>query len=222
VNGAGQISRRIPQEPRIESALIEVEEELASWAVSYESSTKGLPRVANFDVPNASPRINDLVLRIVERFQPVHPEQVTAFVKDVQGFNLMSQVRKEAVNRALKSLVDKHEIIRDRHGFYCTTENCEIFVRAGNPRVSGSVRKAAHVSPDEVKLAIFWLVKDARAIDESELTKRVRTLFGWARTGNDIGALIGVATRELLANGDVAQETTGRFTASLNEFPDLS
>lgn len=215
-NEGGRRTLPIPRE-------VEVVEQVATWSTLH--STSGLARIRSvndFESPNSGPAVRELITQIIDVLEPAHIEQIEITVKQVQKFTTMSAGRKQSIHIELKALVRQRTITRDRHGFYWKSTEPEVRVRRGDSDKSGSVRKPSHVSPDEVKLAMFWLVRDGRSVDVESLLVQALRLFGWKRSSPDIRALFDKSLRELKRKGDLTVLPDGRLSVEDREFPDLS
>ena len=78
-----------------------------------------------------------------------------------------------------------------------------VFVRVPTADQPLSQRASNLVSPDEIKLAMFHLVKDARSLTVSDLRVRIARLFGWQRIGSEINLVLAGAYEELVASGSL-------------------
>ena len=209
--------------PIPEPEVVEVEQEIAPWASEYSTSELTRIRaVRDFGDVGSAAGVRELLARVVTVLQPVHLEQVETAVKAIQGFQTMSASRKQFIAAEMRSLVRKGDLFQDRHHFYWAKSEQQVVVRSGNPNKPDSVRKAAHVSPDEVKLALFWLTRDGHSVDEEELLVQTARLFGWMRRGPDVESLLLRALAGLLKNGDLVRLGDYRLTAADREAPDLS
>lgn len=212
--------------PTYEPAVVEeVEELLAPWAEIYEPFVPVVGQVPPLEDPNSLPPLRDALRQVVAKLAPVHADTCVAAMREAWDIDRMGARRRDRVEYALQSLVQQGALVRDRHGFYWVAGSDEICVRGGDPSEPSSVRKAALVSPDEVKLAIFYLVQDARSIDEDELFRRVARIFGWSRLGADIAALLRRCCDELQTTGDLDEVVAGGVTVlqvTTDGEPDLS
>jgi hypothetical protein len=170
--------------------VTEVEEVSHSWAVDYVLHVPNVPRGLELDNDSSRPWISKMILEIVSKMKPVHEDVITQILRSAFSVKVMSERRRTNVNVCLAALKSKGEISKDKYGFWWPTNDSQIEVRSGTPSNPASVRKAAHVSPDEVRLAAYWLAADARSIEEPELIRKVAKVFGWQRVGGDIEHLI--------------------------------
>jgi hypothetical protein len=203
--------------------VVEVVEEVAPWANLY--STSGLSRirpVTGFEDANSGPAVRALIKEVLAVLEPAHIEQIEAAVKQVQKFTTMSAARKQSVHMELRVLIRQRLITKDRHGFYWQSAEPAVSVRSGDPNSPNTVRKPSRVSPDEVKLAMFWLVRDGRSVEPEQLVSQTARLFGWKRTGSAVEALLDKALRELKRKGDLSVLPDGRLSAEDRLLPDLS
>jgi hypothetical protein len=202
----------------IPSAAVQtIEEEVAPWADIYRPSLTGVKKVSSFEDVKSASDIKYQLKQIVERLSPAHIEQIEVAVRAVQGFNVMSPARKSIVSSALSSLTRNKTLVKDRHGFYWLPEQTEVIVRRGDPDDPATVRRPQHVCPDEMKVAIFYLVKDARSIEREDLVTAVARLFGWQRARSAAREAIESPLRELVRAGDLTEIDGTRITAGDRE-----
>jgi hypothetical protein len=211
--------RRTIPEPEV----FELEQVVAPWATEYsEDGLAKIRSIRSFGELVSSEELQNMLLRIVEVLQPAHLEKIEYAVKEIQGFSTLSANRKEAIGTELRSLVRRREFVKDRYGFFWRGGEQEVVVRRGDPAKPETVRKAVHVSPDEAKLAMFWLTRDGRSVEKDQLKLDAARLFGWLRSGPEVQALLDKAFNELVEKGDLTQLSDGRWTVEDREFPDLS
>jgi len=201
--------------------IVEIEPVLASWATEYDPDVSAVRPVTDFADPRSRPARLEMVQSIVKQLAPVHLEQIEAAVRQVQGFNAMGTARKQEVANALRALTRNQSVVRDQNGFYWVADDMNVVVRSGDPENPESVRKPAHVCPDEVKLAIFFLVKDARSISREDLVTQTARVFGWKRSGEGMRSLISRSLEALEMSDDIYTLENGQLAAGSSEYPTL-
>ena len=205
--------------------VTEVEEVSHGWAVDFVLHTPNVPRGLDLDDDNSHLWISKMILEIISKMKPVHEDIIVQILRTAFSIRVMSERRREVVTDCLKTLKSKGEIMKDRHGFWWPTNDRQIEVRSGNVANPESVRKPTHVSPDEVRLAAYWLAAEARSIEEAELIRKVARVFGWQRVGGDILNLIVREIRRLKKDNYLSDKTgadgVSRLETSGVESPDL-
>jgi predicted HAD superfamily phosphohydrolase len=83
--------------------------------------------------------------------------------------------------------------------------NAEIKVRSR----AGTNIPAERISPEEHREAVLSVLAADSSYDREELTRRVRSLFGYSRTGNQIRQQVGAAIDTLLKEDRIGEGSTG-------------
>lgn len=209
------------------TTIVQVEEEVgAQWTHFYVPFTNPLRPRLDFNGSNIEPELVELVRAIVRDTAPVHPDTIVDTIKRVGRVERMGAQRRDKVEAAITRLEGRRDIVKDRFGFYWMAGEQEVIVRIPTPDNELTVRTAPLVSPDEIKLAMFHLVKDARSMTVAELRVKITRLFGWKRTGVDIDALLTKAFKELVKAGSLLV-ISGKGDEALvrgwdGDLPDLS
>ena len=201
--------------------VVDFEPIVAAWAEEYRPDLSRIRPVPAFGDPGARSQMNELVDKIVQALAPAHLEQIELAVRQIQGFSAMGSARKQEVALSLRALTRNESVVKDSRGFYWAANNMIVTVRSGDPDDPATLRKAAHVCPDEVKVAIFFLAKDARSITREDLTVQTARVFGWKRSGVDVQSLIAKAMKALEKSGDIVSLDSGLLAAGASEFPTL-
>jgi hypothetical protein len=205
-----------------EPERMDLVEEIAPWATPFSiDEVRNVLPISGFNDSTSGRMVREVVSQIVEILQPVHCEQIEQAIKISQQFTVMTAPRKVIVQTALAALVRSGGLVQDRFGFYWRPDAEYVSVRSGDADRPDSVRKPPHVSPDEVKLAMFWLARDARSIQQEALMTQTARLFGWQRNGNGVRELLAEAFTELIDHSDLVELDDGRVTAEDREVPHL-
>lgn len=216
-------SRRAPTAAAPE--LVEVDEApLGDWAGEFRWNPLTVKRLVDYDDPQVSVQLVDVVERIIKSLEPVHPETVLVMVREIWSVNRMSAQRRDRFDQAVNSLLRQDRVTRDRFGFLWGNKAMEFVVRVPTDDEK-TFRRVAHVSPDEIKLAMFYLAKDARSLATDVLYSRTAKLFHWkmvdeTRLAFDRAFSELITSDSLILEPNLAGETVVR--PSDDEFPDLS
>lgn len=172
-----------------------------AWVQPYRACR--LPHAGNgFEMhePEARPRLRDLVRKAVEEEAPVHEERVLRAVREAWGVGRAGHRIRGAFDGAVSDLVRQGVLERDQSGFLrlVGANGTPVRVPTSDP---STMRPVDHVPPDELERAVIGVVRDAHAIGRDELRVRVARLFGWGRTGVDIGGAIDDATADVIYRG---------------------
>ena len=214
--------RRIKRTSHVpEPQVVDFEPILAAWAEEYRPDLSRILPVPAFGDPGARSQMNELVNKIVQALAPAHLDQIELAVRQIQEFSAMGPARKQQVALSLRALTRNESVIMDSNGFYWAANGMRVSVRSGDPDDPETLRKAAHVCPDEVKLAIFFLAKDARSLSREDLMVQTARVFGWKRSGVDVQSLIAKALEALEKSGDIETLDNGLLAAGASEYPTL-
>jgi hypothetical protein len=199
IQGRTRIRASRSKSPQLEAPqVIEVEESLdVDWTTSFRPFIPNVSTTLELRDPLAKQTLNKALTEAVNAMSPVHADLCVLAIRDAWSIKRMTAQNRDAVTAALTQLVRSKSIQRDRFGFYWGMDGMTVQVRVPDPGVEGSARPASIVSPDEIKLAMFRLAKDARTLAPDELFQRVGRLFGWSRTGSEVLSLLDKAFAEL-------------------------
>jgi hypothetical protein len=214
---------RLPVGPTI----VEVEHSVGTeWTHDYTPYTKRTPAALDFNSSNIERDLIELCRSVIRETAPVHMDTIVETVKRVGRVERMGAQRRAKVETAVARLVSRGEALLDRFMFYWLEGPQEVLVRVPVASNSLTQRDSHLVSPDEIKLAMFHLVKDARSVSVADLRVRIARLFGWQRIGAEIGLVLTNAFDELVSSGSL-EVTSGSGEDALvsawdDEVPDLS
>ena len=184
--------------------IVEVEHTVGGeWSQPYVPYMTRTRSALDFTSSNIDRDLVDLCRVIVRELAPVHMDSIVETVKRVGGVERMGSARRDKVERAVARLMAKGDVQQDRFGFYWSEGSQVVFVRVPTADQPLSQRASNLVSPDEIKLAMFHLVKDARSLTVSDLRVRIARLFGWQRIGSEINLVLAGAYEELVASGSL-------------------
>lgn len=158
-----------------------------SWALPYRVAHVGSPSTFwPMHDPAAQPELRRLILEIVRVEAPVASEIALQRIREAWGAGRAGQRIRTAFLSAVESLRRKGDLGRDRRSFLWGVTQNEPEVRIPVSSDPASNRSVDHVPPEEIRLAMRNIVKDAMSVSKDDLQTAVARLFGWNRRGVDI------------------------------------
>jgi REase_MTES_1575/Protein of unknown function (DUF4011)/AAA domain/Protein of unknown function (DUF3320) len=166
-------------------------DEAPTWTVPYRVATPDLHpgRLPEMHQPEAQWPLRQAIKDVVTTEGPVLDALVLRRVREAWGVGRAGRRIRDAFDTAVRALVRAGSVTLDRHGFLSLQETTIETVRipGDNPEAR---RSADEIPPDELRLAVINLARDARRVRREELTFEVARLFGWNRRGADITAAL--------------------------------
>lgn len=191
-------SNSIIEHPEVVTEVVDPDE-LPSWIRPYRTAGRiRLPWGADAGDPASTPLIRDALNALVEAEGPVHIKVVHARLRDWWGVGQIGRRIKLNIEKA----VDSSSIKYSGDFMYLGSLSVD-HVRAPSRKTARSVEQ---VHPQELALAVFFVVRDAGFAEHEEVVRQVSRAFGWFRTGPHIASAIGDAIETALAEGMVAEE----------------
>jgi hypothetical protein len=178
------------------------------WVITYEVHQPTVRGFGRADSPQGLAKLRDVVIGVVRTEAPVHREVVGRRVATAFDHNLTRRTQ-SAVDAALTSL-ERHGDLEMWGDFAWTTH--EVAVRVPADEADGTRRDAHHIPPQEVALAVHWLLADARTAEEWELLDAVKRLFGFARMGPRVQQALEDALASLEEVGVIERTASGQLT----------
>lgn len=175
------------------------------WASPYEVARPNPPKYfVEMHDPNARTDLRRMVKEVLDVEAPVHEERVLRIVREAWGVGRSGSRIKGAFDDVLRDLVRRDGFSKGGDGFLRTSEEFEaVRVPSADPETA---RPVAHLPPEELANAAYWLVSDAHSIGLEEIRLHVARLFGWQRTGRDIAAAVEDAVDRLLEEGYLVED----------------
>jgi hypothetical protein len=158
----------------------------------------------------AEPEKLDLaIIDVAQTEAPVHihdlAQRVAARWGHRQESSRIMPREVDAIKSRLHQL-DYQETLSFRNDFiYLPGANSEIKVRSR----LGTGIPAERISPEEHKEAVLLILGSGQSYNREELIRRVRGLFGYSRTGNQIKQQVGAAIDSLLVEDRIGEGSTG-------------
>jgi hypothetical protein len=159
------------------------------WSVPYEIATVSVPRGLPMDSPSARRYLEDVVKSVAEVEGPVALSIVKNRARDAFRAGRVGANMQSALDGAVNRLLRSGAIESPETGFVDKPGRPVQTVRHAIEDPA-SRRTIDQIASAEIDLAILQLVGDARSIDVDELKIRIRSLFGFDRTGRLIDVRI--------------------------------
>jgi very-short-patch-repair endonuclease len=211
VRGDAPAAEPAPVEPPPAVEFDEVDfDAKPEWAVAYPTpSTPGLlPGERTWATPgsrDALPAIRSYLERVLREEAPLHHGRLLERFRNDWGVGRAGAAIQQNIDVMLsKVTVDGRRSIRDAAGFISLSGAQLGQVRV--PTDDAGLRKVGWIPPVELDLAVLLLVRDARAMDVSDLSTAVARLFGWRRQGTDIQTAVSAAISRLEQAGSLLND----------------
>jgi len=183
---------------------------LPPWATHYDVATVKPTTKERADSPRGLAEMHGLVGQIVRIESPVHREVVGRRIATAFGHTLTRRTQ-AAVDAALTSLAGRGTLEQEGDIVRCSLN---VQVRVPREGDQATRREAKHLPPPEAEAAVFYLLRDAHVTGRDELLDAVKRLFGWARMGPQIEALLTGALETLMEAGRIEETADGRLRAA--------
>jgi very-short-patch-repair endonuclease len=148
----------------------------------------------------------DLAITDVLKIEaPVHVQDLAQRVASRWGHDQVRSRMIAVIKRRLEQLEQQHSLSARGDFVYLPGANAEVKVRS---RLGTNI-PAERISPEEYKEAVLFALATGQSYDREELIKRVRGLFGFSRTGNQIRQQVSAAIDALLREDKIGEGSTG-------------
>lgn len=203
----GTLKTPFPAAPRVTVEHLELDPDARpAWAKPYERYTTGTRFSGDLDSSRGRNHLRDVISAITWLETPLHPDRLMealrdAFADDLYGYD-------EQIEHVLNQLERDSSISRSGDGFIRTPD------AADNVRYppDGSWKRPIDWIPrNEITAAIINVVTDGVAVEQDELERVVRTVFGFKRLGPKIATAIQDAIRSLVKDGMLSKDAAGRY-----------
>lgn len=154
----------------------------------------------------AWPEMHRIIREVIVAEAPVHTKAVLDRLRVAWGVGRSGSRITENFNALLHAMRTRGEIILDA-GFVNLPRRDLVKVR-----VPGAMRSVEQIPAAERRLALHRLTAESPGSNRDELMGLTARLFGWRRIGSDIGQALTADIEELLASGELSEDT-GRLTA---------
>lgn len=182
-----------------------------SWASVYTAAdVPDCSQLTSIADARSQSALCDIILRVVRREGPVTESRILERAKAAFGVARAGSRIQEAFNSALAS-VKRREGALEHRGGVLWMQGAGVAVRIPDPDEPLTKRGIEDVPKQELELALLNTVMDALQISEAELTVVVARLFGWERTGPQIGSKLASVLNALVKRGRLLR-SEGRLT----------
>lgn len=144
-------------------------------------------------------RLSELIENVVKKEGPVHIDEVAKRIIESQGIARVGSRIKDAILYTTNYAVKQNKIIKKGEFLW----NPEMTLPIIRSRVDfpSSSKKIKLISPEEIRLAIEIVVKQALSIDRDNTAVLVCKMFGFNRTTEDMKYEIFPEINHLITNG---------------------
>jgi very-short-patch-repair endonuclease len=209
---ANHISTAVPDFSRIDNNLRSTLPSTPRSPEPYkEFKLKVPPQIDLFEI--GKKELGELVSKVVANEGPIHTEEVARRVREAFSLGRTGRRILETVREALEQVVREGTISRD--GEFWSSNNDKLKYPRLRRDASPSLRRADRIAPEEYRLAIRTVLKEAAAATKSEVAIAVARAFGFERTGNDLDAAISDQINFMVQSGEMENvEGKLRFKAA--------
>ena len=189
-------------EPIVEFDTVDFDA-VPDWCVPYYAATDISPViVTDPKTPEALPALRRYFEKVLTIEAPIHDSLLMQRFAKTWNVRRLGPLIRENVDIALsRAQINGANVTKDNTGFYRKPSASLRAVRI--PTDKENARTVAQVPPEELELAVQYLIKDAVLTDRAQAIQGVARLFGWRRTGPDIQNAIDAALSRLIDSGAV-------------------
>lgn len=174
----------------------------STWAIEY---TRSNPKTVAEDLDladiSSARALVDFLRQVVATEQPIHYDLIIQRLREASQISKVGRRIDATVRKALK--LAKLQVDGE---FIWLNDNRDVSARTPLP---GAQREIRLVAPEELRAAIFSIVKEATGISRRDLVHSVKDVFGWKRAGAQIEAQLSVELEYLLSAGSLVESTGG-------------
>lgn len=168
---------------------------VATFAVNVNCELHELP----------TPRMAELVERIVEIEGPIHQEEVARRVSNLWKLKRTGNRIAKAVRDGLDLAVAKECVSKD-DDFYDIPNRSKLVVRDRSKATAPGLRRPEMLPPAEIAVAVETLVRENAAVPIEELIIAVSRVFGFKSTGGSLRTAIKAAIPRAVKDGKVREQ----------------
>jgi hypothetical protein len=196
-----------PSVTSVASALSNENPDSLTKRVVAEYLTAPTNRVySDHEMIAAQPDILDLAITDVLKIEaPVHVQDLAQRVVSRWGHTQVGPRMMTVIKGRLEQLERQNSLSARGDFVYLPGANAEVKVRS---RLGTNI-PAERISPEEYEEAVLLALAAGQSYDREELIKRVRGLFGFSRTGNQIRQQVSAAIDALLHEDKIGEGSTG-------------
>ena len=177
------------------------------WAKDYlPPKPPRSPRpAAEFDALESRSVLASHIQQVVSNHGPIHQEAVLRCLRDGWSLDRVNRRARSAFDAAVAQVCSDGAIRKQDVWLSIAGQepSVQIPVSADAPR-----RSVQEVPPDEIRMSVEAMLRDAGRCDPEQLRRGWARLYGWARTGSGIDAAFDKALQALLDSGTVQSNET--------------
>jgi very-short-patch-repair endonuclease len=181
------------------------------WVMAY--APVAVPRYRatylDFHEPGLKSDHATRITNLVMQEGPMHIDVIAARLSRAFGLQRVGARMAAAVYEAIRAAEHEGGVRRKGPFVWPATIKELGTVRVPQPGVVESERTVDEIPPEEIDLAVMRVVETAVQLTDSDLRVAVARVFGFNRTGDLIGAMIGNRLEHLAAAGKIAVEGEG-------------
>ena len=203
----GRISSNKEYIARPEVTTTEVEQySVPTWTTDYVTATiDPLPRWIDPAVHGSRFDMSQAMVEMAKVEGPVHISLIHQRLREAWNIGRISHYVRDNIDAAI-NLAD---VIRE--GDFIDLPSRELSaVRRPSTEVN---RTSEQVHDNELGLAMTFLIRDAGSIEQDDLVVATARIFGWNRTGADIGRRLNSALQRLIVRGTLI-DSKGAISAA--------
>ncbi len=180
------------------------------WSSRYEMCEMAASSPHELHTSEARPALRTLLTRVIGIEGPIHEELLVQRAREAWGVARAGNRIRDNVREVVRGLVRSGQVAVDGL-FLDVAGREELYARP--PGEGDTVRKAAHIAPDERQLALYELAAECPGMSRDELVRHAGEFFGWRRIGRDIRSVLDSDIEELRRQGRL-KEVEGQITAA--------
>lgn len=141
------------------------------------------------------------IVRVVSVEAPIHVDLALQRVRDHNGVERAGSNVRANFERGVRAAVDQQKLIHDERGFLWIPSQGPKSFRY--PTCDEDLRKIKHVAPEEIGLAVLYVVESQFGLPQDKLVREAAAALGNRRTGPDISDAIGQVVEDLIDTGEL-------------------
>jgi hypothetical protein len=148
--------------------------------------------------PHEAPvvQLADLVVRIVGIEGPIHIDELARRITTSYGKTKAGSRIVEATGRAVRLALRQDPLLRQDGPFLMTEEQAATPPVRDRSAETGSLLKAAYISPREIMAAAALVRQESGDVDGDDLIRAIARLLGFLRVGSELSTVIAGAVSE--------------------------
>jgi len=146
---------------------------------------------------NCTAQLSGTISKIIEFESPIHIDLITERLKEIYGVSRAGANIQNNIKRAIDIATQWKKLI-NREGFLYKNDNEITEFRIPS---QGVIRGIKQIAPEEIKMAILYLVEDQFGFAREQVPKAILEIFGIGKNRNEPMEIIESAVDRLLSEG---------------------